>query len=39
MIKTFPACMELEGLVLYLQKLSIGLYLETVEFSPCIHVI
>jgi len=28
-----------EGLSLYLQKLSIGLYLETIEFSPCIRVI
>jgi len=27
-----------EGLSLYLQKLSIGLYLETIEFSLCLHV-
>ena len=26
-----------EGLSLYLQKLSIRLYLETIKFSPCLH--
>jgi len=31
--------MGLEGLSLYLQKFSKGLYLETIEFNPYIHVI